>query len=87
MATPSFSSNCLAAKLHRLQLREPLAQRLELASPHGAFFVNAITAFGEHVEFALVRQQFYLHAWAHRLPRSAKERLFQLGLPLGVPTS
>ena len=60
---------------------QALHQTLELPLAHGAFLVDAVAAFGEHRQFAILRQQLHADARAYRLPGQGEEGSFQFGEP------
>jgi hypothetical protein len=60
-------------------LVEALPVTLEFAAAHGAFLASAGGALGQHVEFALLRQQLHPQLWTHFLPGFLGQLLFQLG--------
>lgn len=58
-----------------------MPQRAELAAAHRALFAHPIAAAREHVELALLGQQFDFHALAHLLPRLFEQRRFEFAEP------
>ena len=58
-----------AREHHCRQLLEPHPQPLQLAPPHCPLFGDPITALGQDVELAFLRQQLDLRAGSRLLPR------------------
>jgi hypothetical protein len=52
----------IARYFHRSQFTQPFPQPFQLPPAHCAFLGHAVDTFGKHVNFAVLQQQFHMHA-------------------------
>jgi hypothetical protein len=81
---PQLLQKLIAGEFLPLKFVQALPVDFEFASAYGAFLVGAGATFGQHVDFAVLRQQFHAQLRAHFLPGLLRQLLFQFGqLALG----
>lgn len=76
-----FREQRVAGRALPLERAEALPIGFEPALAHRAFLTGAGLALGEHVEFAVLREEFDAQLRAHRLPRPCGEGGFVAGEP------
>lgn len=72
LRTAELHQERIARELHRLQLREPRPQPLQLAAAHRALLGDPIEALGKHVQFIILRQKHHLHPGAGTAKASSR---------------
>ena len=76
-----FFQPLVAGEVLLLDFVQALPESLELAAAHAALFADARAAFGQHIDFALLRQEFDAQLLAHLLPGFVRQFLFQFRQP------